>query len=70
MLIDGICVTVHFDKELQQSTAEHFDSLRLGSVSSSFRPVINNPQKRDLDQWCFTEHFDHNVLPQVSWTET
>ena len=47
--------TAAVDNWLQEQTSAH-------SIDD-----VRNVQKRNLDQWCFAEHLDSNVLQQVCW---
>ena len=72
-LID-FAFTVHFEKDSTGHPVRHLDEGQNEhdqvevepdkSTEESLMEVVD-AQKRNLDQWCFAEHYDSNVLLQV-----
>lgn len=60
---DGLPLAQPGDEELELEEAETVDLPCQLDLSAMFE--VNDPQKRNLDRWCFAEHFEPQVLLQV-----
>ena len=66
--------SVHFERDDDGNIIEQpgdNDDMIGGYPDDDVDPmdVINDQQRRNLDQWCFAEHLDSSVFLQVSLTE-
>ena len=67
-----ISLTVHFEADTEGNTIAHVkddekdeEEILGGKTTEESMNEIVDAQKRQLDQWCFAEHYEPKVLLQV-----